>query len=545
MRRLAARRLLFPLLLLTTVLALLAATPAQAATALFPNLKTLAPRDLQFDRTDVDPDGGGVIHNVLRFTNTVWDTGPGPLEMRSVIDSATKTGPAMQRVYDDSGGFADLPAGEFYFHPAHAHYHYDNWGRYELWTRTGYETFLANGRTQGNPIVGAKTTSCMIDEEFIRSLAHQPYPGVYDWEGCFPDSEERMLQGISPGWGDTYDYFRFEQWIDLGASGTLADGQYVLRSVVDPANQIYESPSKADPSRESPEDNEAITGFAVQKGELVDSNPPTGSVRINDVDAETSSPKVTVKLLGRDDISGVSQVRLSNDGITWTPPQAYTGMGSTAQSVPWDLTATKYGGDNLDGTKAVYVEFQDATGKWSSVCESDSILLDRGGVVGPGATPPACLGLPAPEPEQPDLSAPGVPSAAAPGRSPRTCNGVPATIVGSAGNDILVGTNRRDVIVSLAGGDAIRSLGGRDTVCAGKGNDQVSAGSAADDVSGGPGQDRLRGGGAGDVLEGEAGNDVLEGERGADRLLGGPGRDIARGAAEGDSVRDCERRHYS
>jgi hypothetical protein len=24
-----------------------------------------------------------------------------------------------------------------------------------------------------------------------------------------------MIQGISPGWGDTYDYYRTEQWIDL------------------------------------------------------------------------------------------------------------------------------------------------------------------------------------------------------------------------------------------------------------------------------------------------------------------------------------------
>ena len=70
-----------------------------------------------------------------------------------------------------------------------------------------------------------------------------------------------MLQGLSPGWGDTYDYYRPEQWIDLG-QGKLADGQYVLRSVADPLNMVYESPSKAT-GTESAEDNEAIT--AVQR----------------------------------------------------------------------------------------------------------------------------------------------------------------------------------------------------------------------------------------------------------------------------------------
>ncbi len=368
----------FASLLLAALLLGLSAVPAHAATLQYPNLKTLAPRDLRFDNADVDAGEPTVMHNVLRFSNTVWDTGPGRLEMRGLIDPTTKTGPATQRVYDDGGGFTDFPAGSFYYHAAHQHYHYDNWGRYELWTKAGYENWLASGRTVGNPTVGAKTTSCMTDEEFIRNVPNQPYPPVYGTEGCFPDSQGKMLQGISPGWGDTYDYFRFEQWIDLGAAGTLADGQYVLRSVVDPQNKIYESPNKADVTREGQEDNEAITMFSVSKGQLVDSNPPSGSVRVNNIDASTSSPNVTVRVLGRDDISEVTQLRLSNDGNTWSSFQAYTGKESTAQAIAWNLTDSAYGGNNFDGTKTVYVQFKDASGKLSEP-ESDSIVLDRGG----------------------------------------------------------------------------------------------------------------------------------------------------------------------
>ncbi|HET7484052.1 MAG TPA: lysyl oxidase family protein, partial [Solirubrobacterales bacterium] len=300
--------------LLAMLLLALSAVPAQAATLLYPNLKTLSPRDLRLDTADVDASEATVMHNVLRFSNTVWNNGSGPLEVRGLIDPKTKTGPATQRVHDDGGGFTDFPAGSFYYHPAHSHYHYDNWGRYELWTKTGYEAWLASGRTVGNPTVGAKTTSCMIDEEFIRNVPNQPYPPVYESGGCFPDSQGNMRQGISPGWGDTYDYFRFEQWIDLGEKGLLPDGQYVLRSVVDPLNKIYESANKADVSREGQEDNEAITAFSVSKGQLVDTNPPSGSVRVNNIDASTSSPNVTVRVLGRDDISEVTQLRLSNDG---------------------------------------------------------------------------------------------------------------------------------------------------------------------------------------------------------------------------------------
>ena len=356
----------------------LSSTSAQAATRLYPNLKTLPPRDLRFDRADVDPNGGGVMHNVLRFSNTVWNAGPGRLEMRGTIDPETHTGAALQRVYEDSGGYTEFAAGSFYYHPAHDHYHYDDWGRYELWTKTGYEAWLASGRTEGSPIVGSKTTSCMIDEEFIRNVPNQPYPPVYGTGGCFPDSEGHMVQGISPGWGDTYDYFRFEQWIDLGAEGTLADGQYVLRSVADPLNKIYESPEKEDPSRESQEDNEAVTEFAVHEGKLVDSNPPSGSVRINDIDASTSSPNVIVKVLGRDDVSGVTEVRLSNDGSTWSAAQPYTARESEAQPIDWNLIDPAYGGSDSDGTKTVFAEFRDASGKWSEP-ETDTIVLDRSG----------------------------------------------------------------------------------------------------------------------------------------------------------------------
>ncbi len=373
------RKFLFSSPILLAILAVaLSAAPAQAATALYPDLKTLAPRDLRFDRTDVDAGGANVQHNVLRFSNTTWNAGNGPLEMRGQIDSKTKSGAAVQRVYDDGGGFANFTTGNFYWHAAHSHYHYDDWGRYELWTKAGYDAWIASGRTQGTPTVGTKTTSCMIDEEFIRNLPNQPYPATYSPDGCFPNSQGAMLQGIGVGWGDTYDYFRFEQWIDLGPSGSLADGQYVLRSVADPLNKIYESPGKSDPARENPAGNEAIVLFAVQGGKLVDSNPPSGSVRINDIAAGTASANVTVKVLGRDDISGVTQVRLSNNGSAWSTPQSYTGSQSTAQAISWDLTNSTYGGNGADGVKTVYAQFKDATGKWSA-SESDTIELNRQG----------------------------------------------------------------------------------------------------------------------------------------------------------------------
>jgi uncharacterized repeat protein (TIGR01451 family) len=124
---------------------------------------------------------------------------------------------------------------------------------------------------------------------------------------------------------------------------------------------------------------------------------------------------------------------------------------------------------------------------------------------------------------------------------PVTCRGVPASITGTAGNDIIAGTPGRDVIATFGGNDTIVALGGRDLVCAGRGDDYIGAGPAADRVFGGAGRDRLVGRGGPDTLRGGPGGDLLKGGRGADRLRGGPGVDRCRGGAGADSIRSCER----
>ena len=59
-----------------------------------------------------------------------------------------------------------------------------------------------------------------MDEEFIGDLPGHAVPGVATRRaGCSPNSPGMMIQGLSPGWGDTYDYYRSEQWIDLGPQG--------------------------------------------------------------------------------------------------------------------------------------------------------------------------------------------------------------------------------------------------------------------------------------------------------------------------------------
>jgi len=107
---------------------------------------------------------------------------------------------------------------------------------------------------------------------------------------------------------------------------------------------------------------------------------------------------------------------------------------------------------------------------------------------------------PNPVPPRQRLPAPGLRR-----KSRLTCDGLPVTILGTAGNDALHGTSGSDVIHGLGGNDTLRGLGGNDVICGGEGEDR------------------------------------LYGEEGQDRLDGGGGRDLCDGGPDRDTANQCER----
>ncbi|MBM3696456.1 MAG: hypothetical protein FJW79_11070 [Actinobacteria bacterium] len=109
------------------------------------------------------------------------------------------------------------------------------------------------------------------------------------------------------------------------------------------------------------------------------------------------------------------------------------------------------------------------------------------------------------------------------------CSGRVATIIGTAGPDLLVGTPGDDVIVGRGGDDLILGLDGDDLICGGAGHDTIWGGPGHDHLWGGPGNDLLSGGAGPDRLYGEEGDDRLGGGPGDDALFGGPGNDTLSG----------------
>ena len=100
-----------------------------------------------------------------------------------------------------------------------------------------------------------------------------------------------------------------------------------------------------------------------------------------------------------------------------------------------------------------------------------------------------------------------------------TCDGQPATIVGTNGDDTLTGTPGPDVIVGLKGDDTIRGGLGDDVICGGKGDDSLSGQGENDRLFGQHGDDVLDGGEGGCCnVSTNTGDDFLSGGQGDDEL---------------------------
>lgn len=124
------------------------------------------------------------------------------------------------------------------------------------------------------------------------------------------------------------------------------------------------------------------------------------------------------------------------------------------------------------------------------------------------------------------------------------CFGKPATIVGTAGPDVLVGQSGVADVIWGGGGDD-RIVGGEyysdddvpgraaDLLCGETGNDNVYGGPGHDKLNGGDGDDEVDGGYGNDTVQGNAGHDVLVDESMADNMSG---NEIMRGGTGNDRI---------
>jgi hypothetical protein len=182
-----------------------------------PNLKPLP-------ASSVSLVGDGSGGSTLRFSTTSWNNGTGPLQLEAgPVDTGSGKQQVLQRVFlSDGTSFLRL-SGYFEWHPAHNHFHFDDYALYTL------QPVNAPG---GSVRTGSKMTFCVMDTNKIDgSLPGAPSQAAYSSCGQF-------IQGMSVGWGDTYGSHLAGQEIDFTGN---ADGIYQLQIEIDPKKVIIES----------------------------------------------------------------------------------------------------------------------------------------------------------------------------------------------------------------------------------------------------------------------------------------------------------------
>jgi len=200
-----------------------------------------APGETCFDSEKAE-DGARIC---LRFDQSFANVGEGAAELRFAVphDPADTSHDVIERTYfsDSRSHFQDTPAGEFEFHAAHGHYHYENFAKSSLWA-----TDSKGRRTGAAPLsTGRKVSFCFEDESIDDSLwgKRGVSARTYRAPDCLVTQTsdanfDYLIQGLSPGWVDLYQWYLPGQYLEVSG---VPNGVYILETRIDPDGEIIES----------------------------------------------------------------------------------------------------------------------------------------------------------------------------------------------------------------------------------------------------------------------------------------------------------------
>jgi lysyl oxidase len=166
----------------------------------------------------------------LRFSSIVVNVGAGPFEVHGQRpDTNTPTMTATQRIFDDAGGYRDVPtdATMFWSGDGHNHWHVQDLEEFDLQR-------LDNGTKVGT---FAKHGFCFFDNYNFGSDDPAYYTRKSGSCGRSPDNTQ-VIMGLSVGWGDRYNRLLPGQYIDITG---LTPGRYRLIGTADASDWFQES----------------------------------------------------------------------------------------------------------------------------------------------------------------------------------------------------------------------------------------------------------------------------------------------------------------
>lgn len=161
--------------------------------------------------------------STLRFSTTSWNSGTGALQLEAGdTDTGSGKQKVFQRIFASDGSSILNFSGWFEWHPAHSHFHFDDYALYTL------QPVNAPG---GSLRTGSKTTFCVMDTTAV-NLSLPGAPQIKAYNTC-----SNTIQGMSIGWGDTYGSHLAGQEIDFTDN---PNGIYQLKIEIDPQHVIVE-----------------------------------------------------------------------------------------------------------------------------------------------------------------------------------------------------------------------------------------------------------------------------------------------------------------
>ena len=179
----------------------------------------------------------------LRFDQVIANVGDGPFELRYRMEGLATEQQLRQRVYRSDGSFDEFTVDTYEFHPAHAHFHYKNFGQAFLYrlNRDGTMEKVRESRKNGFCMIDVENTRFGLDDQGV------PYrgegPRSYYFPRCNAPTERDehgtyMVNGISVGWADVYNWFLADQYIEISG---VPDGLYVIETRANPIRSVHET----------------------------------------------------------------------------------------------------------------------------------------------------------------------------------------------------------------------------------------------------------------------------------------------------------------
>jgi len=169
---------------------------------------------------------------IVEFTSSIGNVGPGALlvEGITVTLGGTQVTVGYQLIDRNDGSRCARESGVFEYHPAHSHFHFDDF--------VGYEVRVGDPNLGPLVVTGEKASYCLIDMTPVRGFDVARHPLL---RGRITCTEAEGIQGISVGFKDVYDRTLPGQLLSLDRPTSIPAGSYFIVNDVDPLGILWES----------------------------------------------------------------------------------------------------------------------------------------------------------------------------------------------------------------------------------------------------------------------------------------------------------------